>query len=248
MKSRIGATAISSIHLRRTVPDAYAASISASRKDKPHRQLELIAARRSCKSFARTLRDLQAIPPFSAALLTGIDRRVGSTQGGGAETAHVHDPDGGRPRSRRRADAPALNSPLERAALTASTRTAEGIRRTQFGRARRPRVRDGGHGSCGHTRRLLRRRGRATPSACASFAPGACSRLPSRERNHARRDARAPGAGPGAGNVTAASRPATYFIADPNTFSVIVAILAGIAGVLSLTTERSVRLQASSSR
>lgn len=39
--------------------------------------------------------------------------------------------------------------------------------------------------------------------------------------------------------VTAVSHPATYFIAHPNTFSIIVATLAGIAGVLSLTTERS---------
>ena len=39
--------------------------------------------------------------------------------------------------------------------------------------------------------------------------------------------------------VTAASRPATYFIADPSTLSIIVATLAGIAGVLSLTTGRS---------
>lgn len=39
--------------------------------------------------------------------------------------------------------------------------------------------------------------------------------------------------------VTAASRPATYFIADPSAVSIIVATLAGIAGVLSLTTERS---------
>jgi uncharacterized hydrophobic protein (TIGR00271 family) len=39
--------------------------------------------------------------------------------------------------------------------------------------------------------------------------------------------------------ITAASRPATYFIADPSTVSIIVATLAGVAGVLSLTTERS---------
>ncbi|HSL64917.1 MAG TPA: DUF389 domain-containing protein [Gaiellaceae bacterium] len=39
--------------------------------------------------------------------------------------------------------------------------------------------------------------------------------------------------------VAAVSRPATYFIADPGAFSVIVATLAGVAGVLSLTTERS---------
>jgi quercetin dioxygenase-like cupin family protein len=45
--------------------------------------------------------------------------------------------------------------------------------------------------------------------------------------------------GPAPETVAAVSRPATYFIADPNTFSVMVATLAGIAGVLSLTTERS---------
>lgn len=45
--------------------------------------------------------------------------------------------------------------------------------------------------------------------------------------------------GPAPETVAAVSRPATYFIADPNTFSIIVASLAGIAGVLSLTTERS---------
>jgi uncharacterized hydrophobic protein (TIGR00271 family) len=45
--------------------------------------------------------------------------------------------------------------------------------------------------------------------------------------------------GPAPETVAAISRPATYFIADPNTFSIIVATLAGVAGVLSLTTERS---------
>lgn len=39
--------------------------------------------------------------------------------------------------------------------------------------------------------------------------------------------------------VAATSRPATYFISHPNTFSVIVAVLAGIAGTLSLTTAKS---------
>jgi uncharacterized hydrophobic protein (TIGR00271 family) len=39
--------------------------------------------------------------------------------------------------------------------------------------------------------------------------------------------------------VAAVSRPATYFIAHPDTFSVIVAILAGVAGTLSLTTAKS---------
>ena len=45
--------------------------------------------------------------------------------------------------------------------------------------------------------------------------------------------------GPAPDTVAAVSRPATYFIADPNTFSVIVAVLAGVAGVLSLTTAKS---------
>jgi uncharacterized hydrophobic protein (TIGR00271 family) len=45
--------------------------------------------------------------------------------------------------------------------------------------------------------------------------------------------------GPAPETVAAVSRPATYFIADPNTFSVIVAVLAGVAGVLSLTTAKS---------
>jgi uncharacterized hydrophobic protein (TIGR00271 family) len=39
--------------------------------------------------------------------------------------------------------------------------------------------------------------------------------------------------------IAAHSRPATYFISHPNTFSVLVALLAGIAGVLSLTTAKS---------
>lgn len=39
--------------------------------------------------------------------------------------------------------------------------------------------------------------------------------------------------------VAATSRPATYFISHPNTFSVIVAVLAGVAGTLSLTTAKS---------
>jgi uncharacterized hydrophobic protein (TIGR00271 family) len=39
--------------------------------------------------------------------------------------------------------------------------------------------------------------------------------------------------------LSAASHPATLFISTPNTYSVIVALLAGIAGVLSLTTAKS---------
>jgi uncharacterized hydrophobic protein (TIGR00271 family) len=46
-------------------------------------------------------------------------------------------------------------------------------------------------------------------------------------------------AGPAPETVAAVSRPATYFIAHPDTFSVIVAILAGVAGMLSLTTAKS---------
>jgi uncharacterized hydrophobic protein (TIGR00271 family) len=46
-------------------------------------------------------------------------------------------------------------------------------------------------------------------------------------------------AGPAPETVEATSRPATYFISDPNTFSVLVALLAGIAGMLSLTTAKS---------
>jgi uncharacterized hydrophobic protein (TIGR00271 family) len=45
--------------------------------------------------------------------------------------------------------------------------------------------------------------------------------------------------GPAPENVEATSRPATYFISDPNAFSVIVAVLAGVAGMLSLTTAKS---------
>jgi uncharacterized hydrophobic protein (TIGR00271 family) len=45
--------------------------------------------------------------------------------------------------------------------------------------------------------------------------------------------------GPAPDQVTANSRPATYFIAHPNTFSVVVATLAGVAGMLSLTTAKS---------
>jgi uncharacterized hydrophobic protein (TIGR00271 family) len=39
--------------------------------------------------------------------------------------------------------------------------------------------------------------------------------------------------------LSAVSHPATLFISDPNTYSVIVALLAGTAGVLSLTTAKS---------
>jgi uncharacterized hydrophobic protein (TIGR00271 family) len=39
--------------------------------------------------------------------------------------------------------------------------------------------------------------------------------------------------------LTEASHPATLFISEPNTYSVIVAALAGVAGVLSLTTAKS---------
>ncbi len=45
--------------------------------------------------------------------------------------------------------------------------------------------------------------------------------------------------GPAPDTVAAVSRPATYFIAHPNTFSIIVACLAGVAGLLSLTTAKS---------
>lgn len=45
--------------------------------------------------------------------------------------------------------------------------------------------------------------------------------------------------GPAPETVEATSRPATYFISHPNTFTVIVAVLAGIAGMLSLTTAKS---------
>jgi uncharacterized hydrophobic protein (TIGR00271 family) len=45
--------------------------------------------------------------------------------------------------------------------------------------------------------------------------------------------------GPAPETIAAVSRPATYFIAHPNTFSVIVAVLAGTAGMLSLTTAKS---------
>jgi uncharacterized hydrophobic protein (TIGR00271 family) len=46
-------------------------------------------------------------------------------------------------------------------------------------------------------------------------------------------------ASPAPETVEATSRPATYFISDPNTFSVLVALLAGVAGMLSLTTAKS---------
>jgi uncharacterized hydrophobic protein (TIGR00271 family) len=46
-------------------------------------------------------------------------------------------------------------------------------------------------------------------------------------------------AGPAPDDLTAGSHPATLFISDPNTYSVIVALLAGVAGVLSLTTAKS---------
>jgi uncharacterized hydrophobic protein (TIGR00271 family) len=46
-------------------------------------------------------------------------------------------------------------------------------------------------------------------------------------------------AGPAPNSLGAAGHPATLFISNPNTFSVIVAILAGIAGVLSLTTAKA---------
>jgi uncharacterized hydrophobic protein (TIGR00271 family) len=46
-------------------------------------------------------------------------------------------------------------------------------------------------------------------------------------------------AGPAPDTVQATSRPATYFISHPNTFTVIVALLAGVAGTLSLTTAKS---------
>jgi uncharacterized hydrophobic protein (TIGR00271 family) len=49
--------------------------------------------------------------------------------------------------------------------------------------------------------------------------------------------ARAADLGPEA--LTAATHPATIFISDPDVFSVIVALLAGAAGVLSLTTAKS---------
>jgi uncharacterized hydrophobic protein (TIGR00271 family) len=46
-------------------------------------------------------------------------------------------------------------------------------------------------------------------------------------------------AGPAPDSLGVAGHPATLFISNPNTFSVIVAILAGIAGVVSLTTAKA---------
>jgi uncharacterized hydrophobic protein (TIGR00271 family) len=46
-------------------------------------------------------------------------------------------------------------------------------------------------------------------------------------------------AGPAPDEIAAQGRPATFFIAHPNTFSVLVALLAGVAGMLSLTTAKS---------
>jgi uncharacterized hydrophobic protein (TIGR00271 family) len=46
-------------------------------------------------------------------------------------------------------------------------------------------------------------------------------------------------AGPAPDAIAAHERPATFFIAHPNTFSVLVAIFAGVAGILSLTTAKS---------
>ncbi len=45
--------------------------------------------------------------------------------------------------------------------------------------------------------------------------------------------------GPAPDEIAAQGRPATFFISHPNTFSVLVALLAGVAGVLSLTTAKS---------
>jgi uncharacterized hydrophobic protein (TIGR00271 family) len=46
-------------------------------------------------------------------------------------------------------------------------------------------------------------------------------------------------AGPAPDDLGAGSHPATLFISDPNTYSVIVALLAGAAGMLSLSTAKS---------
>ena len=46
-------------------------------------------------------------------------------------------------------------------------------------------------------------------------------------------------AGPAPDAIAAQGRPATFFIAHPGTFSVLVALLAGVAGLLSLTTAKS---------
>jgi uncharacterized hydrophobic protein (TIGR00271 family) len=46
-------------------------------------------------------------------------------------------------------------------------------------------------------------------------------------------------AGPAPDAIAAHERPATFFIAHPDTFSVLVAVLAGVAGILSLTTAKS---------
>jgi uncharacterized hydrophobic protein (TIGR00271 family) len=46
-------------------------------------------------------------------------------------------------------------------------------------------------------------------------------------------------AGPAPDTIAAQDRPATFFIAHPGTFTVLVALLAGVAGLLSLTTAKS---------
>jgi uncharacterized hydrophobic protein (TIGR00271 family) len=45
--------------------------------------------------------------------------------------------------------------------------------------------------------------------------------------------------GPAPDELDQASHPATLFISEPNTYSVVVALLAGVAGILSLTTAKS---------
>src|SRR6266536_4276500 len=46
-------------------------------------------------------------------------------------------------------------------------------------------------------------------------------------------------AGPAPDEIAAHQRPATFFISHPSTFSVLVALFAGVAGMLSLTTAKS---------
>jgi uncharacterized membrane protein len=52
-------------------------------------------------------------------------------------------------------------------------------------------------------------------------------------------------AGPAPDAIAAQGRPATFLIAHPDTFSVLVALLASVAGLLSLTTAKSGALRAS---
>ena len=91
----------------------------------------------------------------------------------------------------------------------------------------------------GPHRRPMRGAGPTPARRRQALAEGARGRLPGRDRRGFRVRAGGPGGGPDADDFIVSEHPLTDFISHPDSFSFIVAFMAGIAGVLSLTSTKS---------